>query len=427
MTAFHRPRPLDRSSQIGDLAESVRWLVQRALLPAIVVLAAESGYLLYTGSPGAAAFALIALGTLVALGLWRPRGIGLPLVPLLAVQNLVVYGLPIVIGHEVLTQYPRNYITQAGLEVLIFSGSLAIAWRLGMGLFHPAPSTSYALQELQARGVRQAFRRIGFSLIIAGSSLYLLLDSLQLTNIVFGILPEGSYSLVTTLISAAGACGFFLVAMFVGSGDVSAGGRLLFWGLLIGDCFISASGFLLSATTALVSSVLIGLFWSSGRMPWRYLIVVVSVLSFLNLGKFTMREQYWTPEGDQPQITLGQMPHYYAEWIQASYAALAPPAQGAAARDDRDKKAKSQSLLERVNNLQNLLFVIDAVGCRAHRPAAGRHVHLDSPAADAAHPLAGQAAHARGPDPAQCAFRTAGARLHVSNLHRVGPPGGGLR
>jgi hypothetical protein len=128
-----------------------------------------------------------------------------------------------------------------------------------------------------------------------------------------------------------------------------------------------------------VSSVLIGLFWSSGRMPWRYLIVVVSILSFLNLGKFTMREQYWTPEGDQPQVTLSQMPRHYAEWIEASYEALAPTAPGSLMRGGREKRPKAQSLLERVNNLQNLLFVIDAVDAGHIAPLHGATYTLIPP------------------------------------------------
>ena len=102
MNAPSRPQPLDRYTRIGDLADSVHWLLRRSLLAAIVVLGCETALLYFAGSRGATAFALIALGTILVLGLWRARGIGLPVVPLIAIQNLIVYGLPIVIGHEVL-------------------------------------------------------------------------------------------------------------------------------------------------------------------------------------------------------------------------------------------------------------------------------------------------------------------------------------
>ena len=378
MNPINRPRPLDRYTQIGDLADSVRWLIRRALLPASVVLGGESAYLFFTGSRGATAFALIALGTVIVLGLWRAKGIGLPIVPLIAIQNLIVYGLPIVIGHEVLSNYPASFTTKAGIDVLVFSCSLIAAWRMGMTFFHPASAMSYALHGFKQEGADR-LKRVGFGLIL-GSSLYLLLESLGVMATFYSALPEGSYSVITSLLAAAGACGFFLVAMFVGAGSVSPLGRILFWGLLIGNCFVSASGFLLSSTTALLASVMIGLFWSSGRMPWRYLSVVVLVLSFLNLGKFTMREQYWTQEGEQaPQFTLGQMPHHYAEWIEASYDAINPSASIATMSDERNKRAKSQSLLERVNNLQNLLFVIDAIDVNHISPLGGETYSLIPP------------------------------------------------
>jgi hypothetical protein len=378
MNESARPKPLDRYTQIGDLADSVRWGLQRTFLLLSLILAGATAFLFATGSPGAMAFALIALGTLLVLALWRTQGIGLPIVPLIAIQHLVVYGLPIVIGHEVLEHFPESYVTQAGVEVLIFSFALAAAWWLGMNMFRPASPVSYALQGFnQETGGR--LKRLGFGLIL-GSSLHIVLESLDLFAPVYSVLPEGSVSLITTLVSAAGACGFFLVAMFVGNRDISIGGRLLFWGLLAGDCFIRAAGFLLSASTTLLASVLIGLFWSTGRLPRRFLAVVVLILAFLNLGKFTMRDHYWAVDGETaPQFTLQQMPDHYAEWIQASYDALTPASQDADQTPEGTKRPKSQNLLERINNLENLLFVIDAVDATQIQPLHGATYSLIPP------------------------------------------------
>ena len=355
-----RLQPLDRYTQIGDLADSARWLVRRALPPAFAILIAEVALLYFTGSRGAGAFAMIALGTLVVLGVWRAKGIGLPIVPLLAIQGLVVYGLPIVIGHKVLASYPEAYVTRAGLEVLIFSCSLAGAWRVGMEIFHPASPASYALQGFNIESTDRLIR-LGFSLSL-GSTAYLLVGALDLLAPLYAALPEGSSSLLTALVGATGACGFFLLAMFVGTRDIAMTGRLLFWALLAGNCFINAAAFLLSTTTGLLAAVLIGLFWSSGKMPWKYVIIVGLILSFLNLGKATMRERYWNPTDDQvPQFTLTQMPQHYMEWIQASYDSIAPGEPRGTLLDGGVEHPKAQSLLERVNNLQNLLFVIDAM------------------------------------------------------------------
>jgi hypothetical protein len=136
---------------------------------------------------------------------------------------------------------------------------------------------------------------------------------------------------------------------------------LLFWGLLTLNCLIGASGYLLSVPATVIAAAALGLFWGTGRIPWRFLIIVVAVLSFLNLGKFTMRERYWQEdEGRYRQIQLTELPSHYLEWAEASMAML-----NAAERPEAFGRpgvpSGRQTLLERINNLQNLLFVISAI------------------------------------------------------------------
>jgi len=349
---------LTPQTEIGAFATTVAWLIRRALLPAAIVLIAEVAILFITGNPGAVAFAMIAGGAYFICAVWQTDAIGLPIMPLIAVQYLVVYGLPIVIDHEVIHSYPVAYLSRAGLEVLLFSLSLTAAWRFGMLAMQPALPISYGLHGFRQQSGRQ-LRRLGFSLILA-STAYLVAQSLGLLNQIYSMLPTGSYSVLTSLTSATSVCGFFLIAMFVGSGVMSPGIRLLFWLLLATNGLLSAAGFLLSAATATLAATLIGLFWSTGRMPWRFLVVVTVVLSFLNLGKFTMRERYWPNPGEPEfQFQLTQIPRYYGEWAEASYDALSPTPRDSVF--EATHTTKGQSLLDRINNLQNLLFVIDAI------------------------------------------------------------------
>jgi hypothetical protein len=370
---------LDRYTQIGDLAVSVRWVLDKTLWPFMVILAGIAAFLGFTQRPGALAFGLIALGTVLVLAVWRKTGIGLPIIPVLALQHLVAYGLPIVIGHKVLTQYPERFTTLAGLEVLIFDCGLAAVWRFGMQLFQPASAMSYALQGFSHQG-SEKLRRLGFGLVIAATG-YELLQSMDLLGPLFAMLPSGTSSLVMALVAAVSACGFFLVSMFEGTRTLSTASRIFFWGMLLLNCFLSAASYLLSPMTTVVVSVLIGLFWSSGRLPWRYLTAVMLVLSFLNVGKYTMRDRYWyqSDYDPQPQLKLAQMPASYAEWFQASYDIITGQEERTGGLVGQKARAKGMSIFERVNNLQNLLYVIDAMETWSIAPLGGRTYTLIPP------------------------------------------------
>jgi hypothetical protein len=371
---------LDRYAEIGTLAQSVRTLLNRWFWPLALCLGVVTASLVLRGQLGSIAFALISLGSLIVLGVWRGSGEGLPILPLLAVQTLIAYGLPILLGNETVVRFSESAMTKAGLEVLIYCGAMAVGWSIGMMQIATSSRTCYALQGFEEKSMAKV-GRLGVSLLVAGASVELL-RSLQLLDFILALLPPGSNSIINVLLSAVSACGFFLSAMLVGKGLLGPTARLVLWSVLAFQCYVSASGFLLSSTMTMIFSVLIGLFWGSGRVPWRFIIVVLAVLSFLNLGKFTMRERYWKQEDAQgvPQFTLAEMPVYYAEWIEASVDAI--NAESANARNvfaGQDKKAEGQSMADRVNNLQNLLFVIDAMEPGQIKPLGGATYSLIPP------------------------------------------------
>lgn len=371
---------LDRYAEIGTLAHSVRTLLTRWFWPLALCLGMVTTSLVLRGQPGSIAFAQISLGSLLLLGVWRGSGEGLPIVPMLAVQTLIAYGLPILTRNATIMNFSEADMSKAGVEVLFYCGAMASGWRIGMLQIATSSRACYALQGFDEKNMAKV-GRLGVSLLVAGASVQLL-RSLQLLDFIFALLPPGSNSIINVVLSAVSACGFFLSAMLVGKGLLGRTARLIFWSVLAFQCFITASGFLLSGTMTMIFSVLIGLFWGSGRMPWRFIIVVLAVLSFLNLGKFTMRERYWKQEDAQgiPQFSLAEMPAYYVEWIDASVAAI--NAESANAKNiftGQDKKAEGQSLADRVNNLQNLLFVVDAIGAGQIKPLGGATYSLIPP------------------------------------------------
>ncbi|MBI5771155.1 MAG: hypothetical protein HZA93_25495 [Verrucomicrobia bacterium] len=354
---------LDRFAQIGDLAAAVRQILSRWLPLAAAVLGIELGILFLSGHHGTKAFALIAAGGLLVLNVWRTRGEGLPIVPMLALQSVIAFGLPIVRTNETIMGFSEDEMTAAGREVFFYSLCLLAGWTLGNRFFVKSSATCYALQGFdEARFGRLA--RLGFRLLY-GSTAFIILRSLELLDPLLSQLPSGSLSIVNVLVATVGSCGYFLAAMLVGKAGCPPAQRAVFWVLFTLQCLISASAFLLSSTIMLVFSVMIGLFWGGGRIPWRYILVVLSVVSFFNLGKFTMRERYWrTDTGEQivPSFPLADMPAIYVEWFEASVAGFGgspEPADRFLAASER--KSKGQSLGDRINNLQNLLYVIDVM------------------------------------------------------------------
>jgi hypothetical protein len=162
-------------------------------------------------------------------------------------------------------------------------------------------------------------------------------------------------------------CGFLIGALGVGGGGVKRSFKYLFWSAFVIQCVVSAGTLLLSSTIIYVGSVLIGLFWSSGRFPWRFTIITISILSFLNLGKHELRERYWNAEtGEMTGYSIQTLPSIYVDWFNTSSAMMFDTSN----RDDEAKDSR-QSLAQRLNNLSNLLFVIDVMQSQHLDPLHG--------------------------------------------------------
>jgi len=356
-----------RYTQMGDLAAGLRHLLKRIIQPlgAGMALAVAFGFL--DSRFGAVGLGLICAGTYAALAVWSGSGIGLPLLPMLVAQHLILYGLPILVNEKTIRAYPEAFVTDAGLEVFVFLIALTASWKFGMQVFRPSAPFCYGFEELK-KGGSSKLVRLGFGLAAAATA-YVPFERLGLLDLVLQMLPGGSSSIVNALVSAIAMCGFFMLSLIIGAGQMNPTGKTMFWLIVAFNCYVTASAFLLSAVATLVFSVAAGLFWSSGKVPWRFLVIVGSILAFLNLGKIEMRTRYWTVNGanEIPEFSLSEMPAHYAEWIGVSFDLML----GDQARDSgrpggpvpenpAEPGAKGQSLLSRVNNLQNLLFVMDA-------------------------------------------------------------------
>lgn len=351
---------LDRYTQISELGDVMRNMLRPGIPVILILVGLMTAKLFFTDQSGWLGLLWMGAGTGFALAIWRDQGVGLPLLPMFALQHLAVYGLPIFTRNEIIVAYDDSLITQSGLEIGIFLAAAAFAWRGGMQVFIPKRGYSYMLRIFTTGGSR-TLRIFALGLIICTTT-HELLFMMRLLDNIYLMLPAGSWSIMSAILNSAAMSGYFLTAMSIGTGTANGTTRTTFWICLITSCLLMASSFLLSSTTNLVGAVTIGLFWGSGRVPWRFLGVTVIILSFLHVGKFEMRERYWQKGQDDvlQQFNLGDMFPHYVEWIDSSYNILTASEDEIAQRETTGK-GKSQSMLNRVNNLQNLLFVVDAV------------------------------------------------------------------
>jgi hypothetical protein len=370
---------------IGDIGRTAGRVIKRAFWPLVICLAAEAIYLAVYDRPGAAAFALVSVSSVIALRWWAESGEGLPIIPLLTLENLLIYGLPIALGDETVAHSSSDSLLSAGREVFLNNIAMIACWRIALQFVSRQSGLCFALQGINERSPRLA--KLGLALLIS-STAYSVLQSAGLLNFILDLLPAGSSSITSVLVSAASASGFFLTGILIGRGDLKAQGKAIFWAMLVIQSIITSAAFLLSASVTAVLASAIGLFWGSGRVPWRLVVAAVSVFAFLNLGKFTMRDRYWhmTSDDPTPDVTLTDMPRIYGEWIGASFDAITQQkqmgAQTAFTSFDQATEAKSvetQTLFARINNMQNLLYVIDAMDSRHLAPLGGATYTLIPP------------------------------------------------
>ncbi len=161
-------------------------------------------------------------------------------------------------------------------------------------------------------------------------------------------LPQGSFSILRSMQDAAKLATGFVLGYAIG-GRYIAGAKTVFvvcgWIWLF---TLSLASLLLSSAAGLTIAIAAGLYLGSGRIPWKYMICVLTAVSFFNYSKHEMRAKYW--ENRIGSLQLQDMPKYFGEWSLLTVEKMF----GDQVTKRRDK---TQGLLERVSTLQMLLYV----------------------------------------------------------------------
>lgn len=318
----------------------------------------------------------IVLPMLLGMWLWTSsRNQGFPLFPLLLVQQGMIYSVPIIVGNDTLTDLQSGTLTTAGWAVggflLIFIGG----WSFGNSIGSSQPSRgNLSIVE----GARAGDRCFNLALLLLVLSVLYQLSGRS--GLLFALIPrgmEGLIPIIRVFSTAASLLGGLLGGLIVGSRPASAR-NITFWVLLSLIFLLSVADVLISAASGLVLATMIGLALGKRRIPWVFSCVVLCLVGFLNQGKFIMRERYWSDDGSTTSTSVLQLPSFYMEWATAS-ADLLFDGGDVVAVGQAHGDEEGQSFLHRIDSMQNMTFIVEAIRVRDIDVLSGRTYSLIPP------------------------------------------------
>lgn len=340
---------MENPSQItcASISELIQPFVRRHWRTLFIAIVGLAGWLFVNNKPGGFALIMIGLGAVAPIYAWanqtRP---GFPICVLMAVQALVIYGSPLVTQNETVFQFPEDQITHAGFEIMIFGLSLALGWNFVTKQIRPqSPRMMREFTLFEGRSINR-FSTVGLLMMSAGIA-FLLGDMLD----VYGFLPSGLYPVIRTVCDGLTMAGGLISAFLIGRRGLNGGKIMWFWAQYISFTVLIIGNYTLFPASAMLMSVSLGLFMGSGRIPWIFLTIVVSILAFLNLSKFEMRFKYWDEGGAYAQVRVEDVIPRMTEWFGRSFAHVTGDSRFV---EDWDEE-ETQSLADRVDSLVILL------------------------------------------------------------------------
>lgn len=317
----------------------------------------------------AVGYTLITFPACTIIWLWSGSRLkGLPLLPVLAVQQMIIFSLPILVENPTLGWIRDSTVTAAGLAVALFLGGL-LGGRMA-ACTHGGLTRGSKWNLNLAHGDDFVRRSIGICFLLL--SVALLFQISNRTGLTYKLLPQslhGAYPVIRSVAHSATMLGGFLGGVIIGEGRMPSAFKVLYWLAIILNGFLSIADVLISAGSSIVAAVSLGLLFGSRRLPWRFILIAFVIIGFFNQGKFVIRNRYWKDDHTSSARTMSQLPSFFLEWAQVSFYYLTrdeAPVYGNAALD------KGQSILERVDNLQNLTFVLDVLEQGRKKPLEGQ-------------------------------------------------------
>jgi hypothetical protein len=305
------------------------------------------------------AYMCITLPVLVAPFLWVSSGaFGIPVLPVISALSYLYYALPLLSGNTLAVYRPEDLVWAALSVGLFLTAASLAAWPFlgdGRGRNKPPPVMRVPgkAQFIRARSVNNLasndeLYRLIFIGLAAGILYYLAITSGVANSL--GTAIGVVRSVAVTLTSLA--C--YLTGFARGSGLLT--GQRWFAALagFLSVTALSMSGLFLVGGAVNIAAALLGYVLAAKRIPWIMLAVVFVVLSILNAGKNSIRNEYWVRDNQSlKNSAITQVPGMMLDWFVAGISGTASKALGS-------RQPDSNSLLERTSLLHMVLAVQEA-------------------------------------------------------------------
>ena len=336
------------SLTFGSLTDQLGIFLRRLVSIWTLVMIAGAIQLFWNGEPYAIPFAIVAAASLIPLTIWKKntKG-GIPFLLFITIQQAVVFLMPLYIANPALIQFTPDVVMTSALAIALFLALLPVGWSMGIQQAHPRPSR-HNISGDDRENASELAMRIAMALLSV---------SLMIEMIPFFIYLGGLMPILSAGSSAAATLGAMLGGYAIG---VSGKNKPAFWILLALLFFVSIRDVLISTASSFVLASILGLALGSKKIPWKVLVIVIGLLTFLSAGKFTLREKYWK-ESNTTGVTITGLPALYAEWSAASMVALQGKEDQATLTAREVKESNSGSFGQRINNFENMAFVVRAL------------------------------------------------------------------
>lgn len=298
-------------------------------------------------------------------GFWywtKRKFIGLPILPIFLTQQTIVYTLPIFHYSKGIEPHYQDVFSTACATTGIFFLCLIAGWR---GLMTRGERKPSRLDLNLGEGKDAEKKSIGLSFMLLGAAFIFHLSSRS--GFIYDVLPNSLHGLMPIMrtFASAGAMLGALLGGIVISNVPGVSYKFMYWGLILLISFLSMADVLISAASSIVLSSIVGISLGTRKPPVILLLITMALVSFLNQGKTDLRLRYWVPGTLATDLSVFELPGFYLDWFETSEQAMF-------VSEDKNAIAVEEglSIFERINNLQNSLYIIDVM-TRKQLPALG--------------------------------------------------------